>query len=188
MRWFNLRRLNIVLHRDVGYLIVAMVIIYGISGIAINHIADWNPNYTHIKEVARIEPINSQERDSIILEAITKLKLETPPETFFRPDSFTAQLFYPGRTYSVDLPTGNVLIESNPKRPVLYEMNQMHLNATKGIWTYIADVFAVSLIFMGFTGLFMLRGSTGFAGRGKWLVGIGSSIPLLYWIWNQYLQ
>ncbi len=44
---FNWRRWNKILHRDIGYLSVAMVFIYGISGLAVNHIADWNPNYTH---------------------------------------------------------------------------------------------------------------------------------------------
>ncbi len=188
MKRFNWRRLNIVLHRDVGYLIVAMVIVYGVSGLAINHIADWNPNYSYSKESEQIGPISAAERDSIISEAVKKLDLPSHPETFFRPDSFTVQLFYPGKTYSIDLPTGKVLIETNPPRPVLYEMNQLHLNAAKGIWTYIADLFALGLIFMGFTGLLMLRGSTGFAGRGKWLVGIGAAIPLTYWIWHQYLQ
>lgn len=38
------RRWSIVLHRDVGYLATAMTLAYAISGIAVNHIADWNPN------------------------------------------------------------------------------------------------------------------------------------------------
>jgi len=37
------RRWNNTLHRDVGYLVVALTLVYGISGLAINHMADWNP-------------------------------------------------------------------------------------------------------------------------------------------------
>ena len=188
MMQFKWRRWNIVLHRDIGYLSVALVIIYGVSGLAVNHIADWNPNFDRRKEIVTIEPIGSTEKDTIIALAIKRLQLTSLPENYFRPDPETAQLFYPGRTYSIDLPTGNVLIESNNRRMVLFEMNQLHLNAPKGIWTFIADIFALSLIFMGISGLFILKGKTGLMGRGKWLVLIGTAIPLLYWIWFQYLQ
>ncbi|MEW5800146.1 MAG: PepSY-associated TM helix domain-containing protein [Bacteroidota bacterium] len=183
---FNWRRWNNILHRDVGYLTVAMTLMYGISGLAVNHVADWNPNYTKEKEFIKVEPFVSASKDSVIAEALEKLKLSEEPKNFFRPDPETAQLFYQSKTYSIDLPTGNVLIESTARRPVLFEMNQLHLNAPKGIWTYIADLFAVGLIFMGFTGLFMLKGKTGLAGRGKWFVGVGISIPLIYWLLYLY--
>ncbi len=179
---FNWRRWNNILHRDVGYLTVAMTLIYGISGLAVNHVADWNPNYSMGKEFAKIEPFVAVSKDSIIGEARQKLNLSEEPKNFFRPDPETVQLFYQNKTYTIDLPTGNVLIETTVRRLVLFEMNQLHVNATKGIWTYIADLFAASMIFIGITGLFMLKGKTGLLGRGKWLVGIGTAIPLIYWI------
>lgn len=184
----KLRRWNIVLHRDIGYLSVALVIIYGVSGLAVNHIADWNPNYVQEKQFITIEPIHAGEKDTIAARALTALNISDTPENVYRPDPETIQLFFPGRTYTVDLPTGNVMIEKVTRRMVLFEMNQLHLNAPKGIWTYIADLFAVSLIFMGISGLFILKGKTGLGGRGKWLVLIGTIIPLGYWIWYQYLQ
>ncbi len=39
------RRWSIALHRDERYVAAALTIAYSISGIAVNHIADWNPNY-----------------------------------------------------------------------------------------------------------------------------------------------
>lgn len=179
---FNWRRWNNILHRDIGYLTVAMTIVYGVSGLAINHVADWNPNYAKSKEFITVEPFASLSQESIVAEALEKLKLSEEPKNFFRPDPETAQLFYQNKTYSIDLPTGNVLVESTARRPVLFEMNQLHVNAPKGIWTYVADLFAASMIFIGITGMFMLKGKTGLLGRGKWLVGIGVLIPLLYWM------
>ena len=41
----NWRRLNNIVHRDLGYLAVGLTIVYGISGLAVNHKADWNPSY-----------------------------------------------------------------------------------------------------------------------------------------------
>ena len=92
------------------------------------------------------------------------------------------QLFFEGRTYRIDAPTGQVIVEETRTRPVLFELNQMHLNASKGVWTVIADVYAVALIMMAMTGMLVLRGRVGLSGRGKWLVAIGALVPLVYWL------
>ena len=44
-RRFQWRRWNNILHRDIGYVCVALTVIYAVSGIAVNHIHDWNLNY-----------------------------------------------------------------------------------------------------------------------------------------------
>lgn len=184
---FSWRRWNNILHRDIGYISVALIIIYGISGLAVNHMADWNPNYSKVKETFEVEEFRSDSTSGIVMEAMSKLDLSVEPLNVFRPDPETIQLFYRGTTYSIDLPTGSVLKESIPPRRVLYEMNQLHLNSVKGVWTYIADLFAVALIFMGISGMFVLKGSTGLVGRGKWFVAIGVLIPVFYWLMYLYL-
>ena len=45
-RKFKWRRWNNILHRDIGYLAVGLTVVYAISGVAVNHRADWNPSYT----------------------------------------------------------------------------------------------------------------------------------------------
>jgi hypothetical protein len=183
MAQFKWRKWNNILHRDIGYTVVALTLIYGISGLAVNHIADWNPNYKIDKELITIARIETTDRDSMVSEALEKLQLTEEPTNTFRPDPETLQLFFDKRTYSIDMPTGNVLIEHTRPRRVLYEMNQLHLNAPKGIWTFIADLFALSLIMMAITGMFMLKGPTGITGRGKWFIAAGTLIPALYWIY-----
>ncbi len=183
MKW---RKLNNILHRDIGYLIVGLTIVYAISGVAVNHIEDWNPN-THIeKEVREIEPITSLEQAEMVKEAITKLHITDSLYDSFRPDEATLLLFFEQQTYSIDLPTGNVIYEKIQPRRVLYEMNQLHLNSPKGVWTYIADVYALSLLLVAITGLFVLKGKTGITGRGAWLTSIGIAVPLLYWLYYLY--
>ena len=81
-------------------------------------------------------------------------------------------------------PTGKVIIEETRPRPVLFELNQMHLNASKGLWTVLSDIYAVALILMALTGMFVLRGPVGLGGRGKWLVGLGALIPIGYWVYT----
>ncbi|MCB9249542.1 MAG: hypothetical protein H6613_13835 [Ignavibacteriales bacterium] len=53
----KIRKLIRKLHRDVGYIAFGLTIIYSISGIAVNHVSDWNPNYS-IEKDSLIIPIN----------------------------------------------------------------------------------------------------------------------------------
>lgn len=177
----NWRKLNNALHRDVGYLIVGLTIVYAVSGLAVNHRADWNPSYRVGKRALEIAPIAAAERDEIVRQAREALALGEP-RAVFRPDPQTLQLFYEKESYSVDLPTGAVIVEGVRKRPVLWEMNQLHLNTPKGAWTWIADLYALALLLMSVTGLFVLKGRTGITGRGAWLTAAGVAIPLACWL------
>jgi len=180
IRW---RKWNNILHRDIGYLVVALTVAYCISGIAVNHINDWNPNYRITKEFISIPPIHAESRDEIVAQARASLRLEKEPRNAFRPDPSTLQLFFEDKTVSIDLPTGNVLIERATPRRVLFEMNQLHLNRPKKLWTYIADLYALALLVVSVTGLFVLKGKNGITGRGAWLTAIGFVIPIVYWIY-----
>jgi hypothetical protein len=177
----NWRKLNNALHRDVGYLIVGLTIVYGVSGLAVNHRADWNPSYRVEKRTLRIEPIRATERAEIVRQARAALGLGEP-RNVFRPDPQTLQLFFETEKYSVDLPTGAVIVDANRPRPVLHEMNQLHLNTPKGAWTWIADLYAVALLFVAVTGLFVLKGRTGITGRGAWLTAAGIVFPIVCWL------
>ena len=64
------------------------------------------------------------------------------------------------------------------RRAVLFEVNTLHLNNLKGTWTYVADVFALALMFLAITGMTMMKGRHGLAQRGKWFVGAGLLIPV----------
>jgi hypothetical protein len=175
------RRWSIALHRDIGYAAVALTIAYAISGIAVNHVADWNPNYRVTKAAAQVAPITVQETPAIVAAAMERLKLSSPPRSSFRPDPNTVQLFYRGTVYHVDLPTGKVIVETTVPRPVLYEMNQLHLNHAKKAWTWIADIYALALLVLAVTGMFVLKGRLGITQRGAWFTAAGL-IPVGYWL------
>jgi len=181
MAW---RKWNNILHRDVGYLIVGLTLVFGISGLALNHVADWNPNYRQTKVALQIAPLEGADRDALVADALRKLDLIETPRNAFRPDPDTLQLFFEGRTYLIDAPTGKVILEHTRIRPVLYEMNQLHINASKGVWTVVSDLYALALIMMAVTGMFVLRGRNSLGGRGKWLVGAGALIPIAYWLYR----
>lgn len=186
---FHWRRLNAATHRDLGYLSVALTLVYGVSGLAVNHIHQWNPNYRQTRRFEQIRPLPREESTEWLATA-AKAELK-PAGTFksaFQPDEDTLQLFYRETTYSVDLATGQVLVEATRPRPVLYALNQLHLNAPKRLWTWIADLYALALILLALTGMFILKGPKGITGRGAWLVAIGTAVPAAYWAWFAWLR
>ncbi len=181
------RKWNNILHRDIGYAAAALTIIYAVSGIAVNHIGDWNPNYQVLKETIEIQPIHDAATTDMKINIMEQLNLPDEPKSVFRPDPETIQLFYSGKTYTVDIPTGKGVIEYIRPRRVLFEFNQLHLNAPKKVWTWIADIYAGALIIVSITGLFVLKGKNGITGRGAFFTIFGALIPAVFWIWYQYL-
>lgn len=184
MSW---RRWNALIHRDLGYLIVGLTVVYSISGLAVNHIADWNPNYRKISKCLEIGPLDrGLEERELAQQALSRLKELKSSKGTFQPDGDTLEIFMKDGKYSVDLPTGKVLYEGMQPRPVLQAMNRLHLNKTKRAWTLIADLYALSLLVVVLTGLFILKGKNGLAGRGAWLTAAGALLPIGYWIWWTY--
>ena len=181
----SIRKIIAMLHRDIGYLAVGMTLVYAISGIAINHMGDWNPNYRQVEQVLQIQPLDIDlSQEELTKKASQQLNLPQPRASF-QPNENTLQLLYgdtDGRTYNIDLPTGKTIMQGNQPRPVLYFLNMLHRNAPQKMWTYIADLYSVSLMFLAISGLFIIKGKNGITGRGAWLTSIGIIIPILYCI------
>jgi hypothetical protein len=181
----RVRRLIRVLHRDFGYFLVGLVTFYCVSGVAVNHIDDWNPSYsTSVTNVA-LAPLEGATLDALEREVVAKAGLN-PDEVAgrHRPDPRTVVVFLPhGGEARVDIATGEGTIRRVRTRPFLFESNVLHLNHLKGVWTYVADVFAVLLLGLALTGLFMLKGRTGLGGRGKWFVSAGILLPLAFLVY-----
>jgi hypothetical protein len=57
--------------------------------------------------------------------------------------------------------------------------NYLHYNPKKW-WTVISDIYAISLILLATTGLFIIKGKNGIKGRGAWLTGLGIIVPVVY--------
>lgn len=185
IQWRNWLR---ILHRDIGYIAAGLTIIYSISGIAVNHVQDWNPNYVISESTSQIGTVpdsivNSDNLEIFILEKIGEVgKLKNS----FYPDSNSVKIFVEGNTITANIKTGEVLQEKVKSRAVFRETNFLHLNAPKKVWTYVADVFALALIFLAISGLFMIKGKKGISGRGAWLTGLGFLIPLAFYLIYYY--
>ena len=58
----NIRRWIIAIHRDVGYFFTGFIIIFATSGIALNHIDHWNPNFIIERRLVEIELPDASEK------------------------------------------------------------------------------------------------------------------------------
>ncbi len=176
MRW---RKVFRAVHRDLGYVAVALTIAYALSGLAVNHLDDWNPNYRFDEEAVDIGPLSGSLAD---MEAVVVQKLALDRHTvrghFQETDTLFRVYLAEGQEAAIDIRTGKGTLKHLTKRPVLFEVNAMHLNNLKGIWTYVADIFAVALMVLAITGMTMMKGDRGLAGRGKYFVLAGLGIPV----------
>ncbi|MCP4447044.1 MAG: hypothetical protein GY811_17105 [Myxococcales bacterium] len=181
IRW---RKLFRTLHRDIGYAVAALTLAYCISGIAVNHIDDWNPNYTFVN--TRIDvgglPVGDYQAMQDHVVTVLELNPKSVKGHFMETETLFRVFLTNTEEVSVNVETGRGLFKQVKTRAVLYELNALHLNSIKGIWTWVADIFALMLIILVLTGLFMMKGKRGIAGRGKWFVGAGLAIPVVF-IW-----
>ncbi len=179
MKW---RKWNIILHRDIGYLCVGLTIIYAVSGVAVNHVADWNPNYIVKRDSCKIEP--KIVSGNITLNDVTAILQELGEtgeyKNHFRPDSQNLQIFVEGNSITVNLNNGNVIKESIRNRTIFRELNFLHLNHPKKLWTYFADIYAIAIAFLAISGMLVIKGKKGIKGRGKWLIAIGILLPVIF--------
>lgn len=169
-----------IFHRDIGYVAVALIIAYGVSGLAVNHIEDWNPSYTFAERGFDIGPLPAGDPAALADAAITRLRLDRASvRGHFLETARELRVFLTdGQEARLDVTTGKGKLKLVARRPVLFQLNALHLNNLKGAWTYVADVFAVALMFLAITGMTMMKGDRGLRGRGKWFVGAGLLIPV----------
>lgn len=174
----KIRRWNLEWHRDLGYFFSSLIIIYAISGIALNHVNDWNPDFIIHKQTVITPKLNT--RDKVNAKNITefsKLVGEENYKVFDFPTNSQVKIYYDNATLHINLETGEGIYEKLTKRHVFYESNVLHRNSLNG-WKWISDIFAFMLIIISVTGLFILKGKYGFKRRGIWIMLAGLLFPV----------
>ncbi len=175
----KLRRINRAVHRDLGYFFFGMCIIYGISGIALNHRHHWNPNFI-IKQTGFNVALDAESEE--VMDWVEASLKEINEEGSYKTHVVSGEnmrIFINGGTVNVNIATGEGVLETVRKRPVFNEINFLHYNTPRKLWTWFSDLFAVGLIILAITGLFVLKGKNGFQKRGVYFVSIGILIPVL---------
>lgn len=176
----NWRKYNRATHRDLGYFFFAMSVIYGLSGVAINHLNDWNPNYVVTNIAIELgHPIATDINKQGVLEILDQYGEKDNYKKYYFPNTETLKVFLDGGSVLINMTTGSGNIEKLKRRPILHAMNYLHYNPGKW-WVWFSDLYAVSLIILAISGLFILKGKNGITRRGAWLSIAGIIIPILF--------
>lgn len=179
MKW---RKVNFILHRDIGYLCVGLTIIYAISGITLNHISPtFNPNYRIEKTTGSVSALTKAAKPDMeyIRHVLDELDESGKYKSGASLSPRVLRIFVEGNTIDVNLDTGQVQMEKVEKRTIIYGLNALHLNKAKGLWTWFADIYCIALLILALSGALMIRG--GQKKRHLRLTAFGIVIPIIFY-------
>ncbi len=167
-------------HRDAGYFCVGLTVIYAVSGLAVNHIGDWEPNFRQIQREHQLAPPIPLGEEQLVKAALAASGVPGPVREVFREagDKLTIEL--DSRSLLVDLRTGRIAEEGQEPRFFLRAANWLHLNRGKKAWTLVADAYAIGLLCLAASGLLMFPGRRGLFGRAGLIALSGALVPALY--------
>ncbi len=177
------RRLCVALHRDLGFFFAGIIVIYALSGIFMNHRRDINPSYSvEVTEMTLPATFPAHKAD-VSNEAVERLiegigEKEHLTKHYFVKDNLKI-LLKGGSSLTFDMNTRTGTYERVSQRFLIGDMVKLHYNPGRW-WTVFSDIFAVSLIIISVTGLFIIKGKKGITGRGAIELIAGLLIPILF--------
>jgi hypothetical protein len=166
-------------HRDIGYLAVGFTVIYALSGIAMNHIDDWDPNF-HASERSRaIAPISDELSDADAAQRIASAAgLTGKIDDLYRAGDEVRLSFADGSKATA---IGDSLtVQTRRDRMFFRVADWLHATRGKQAWKFIADAYAALLLYLAVSGIFMIKGRLGLRWRGATLIALGLAAPLGY--------
>ena len=177
------RKWSRAIHRDLSFFFAGIIIIYAISGIALNHKRDFNPNYSISRQeltlTSKFPMAPNADRQTVDI-LLSQVKEQDAYAKHYYYEQQKMKVFLKGgSSLDIDMNTGSAVYEKLQKRPLLNAFNQLHMNPSRW-WTWFSDIFAISLLIITITGMVMLKGSKGFFGRGGIEFIIGLLIPIIF--------
>ena len=177
----QVRKINNALHRYLGYFFFGMTIVYAFSGLALNHLHDWDPSYIVITKEIRIDT----DQDLISLDeagvraVFGHLMGRRGYKSHYYPDRSTIKIFTRAGGITIDTGTREGVLERVMRKPFFFGVNFLHYNPVK-YWTYFSDLYCLGLLILAITGLTVRKNRNGVSGTGGWLTLAGVLIPFIY--------
>ena len=177
----KIRKLLRILHRDFGYFIVGMTIVYALSGIYLNHRHDFNPDYKIFFTEFQTEITPQTEVDeNAVIRALEKQNRDVLYKKHYIDGEGRIKIFIENGQAEIDPDTGRAAMSYLQRRPIIFEMNKLHKASIGTIWKWVSDFMAVILIFVAVSGLFILKGKRGLKRWGWWFTIGGIIVPILF--------
>jgi hypothetical protein len=170
-------------HRRLGFLVTGMLLVFAVSGIALNHQSHWDPYYTNSKTREVVEGLRpSMSEDELDQYLRQRYGVEEDLESAFWESSLNVTMTYTnGVAYVIDLQDKSIVKEVTRKRPGIYNLIHLHLNGIKGLWIFAADAFAVGLIVLSLSGIYLAKGR--YTRNEYFFLTAGILIPVLFYLY-----
>lgn len=172
---------NRLIHRDLAYFFLGLIIAFSISGITLNH----RESFSSREYTVKTEPLTVKlpEDKTKVTEAYFKSIANTiaPEIEFeaFRARGNNGRIYFDGAFASIDLITGKGEIEFVKPIPVLKQMAILHQTTNKW-WIWFSDIFGIAMLTITITGMFISKGKYSFKKRGWFLTVIGLIFPFIF--------
>ena len=174
-KWFR------IIHRELSYVFAGMLLVYAISGIALNHKNSFNSQYSITRTEYQFAPTAQEATDQAQIDKwLSACGVAGQEIQHYFPDANTLKVFLKGNSnLVVHLGTGNAVLEQVRKRPILGSLSKLHYNPGKA-WTWFSDIFAGAMVIIVLSGILMLKGKHSLIGIGGVEFLVGMLIPLLF--------
>jgi uncharacterized protein len=167
------------IHRDIGYLAVGFTVLYALSGIAMNHIDDWDPNFHASEKTFAIAPIPDDLSDAEASRRIADAAgLTGKLDDVFRAGDEVRLTYASGS--KVTAIGSTVTVQLRRDRLFFRVADWLHATRGKQAWKFIADAYAALLLYLAVSGIFMIKGRLGLRWRGATLIVVGLAAPIGY--------
>lgn len=177
----KVRKLLRILHRDLGYFIVGMTIVYALSGIFLNHRHDFNPDYKIFISDFKVDvPNKSNYSDAEVKAIVASVDEDVVYKKHYLNNQGYIKVFIASGELVFDPQTGEGTMQYLQKRPIIFGMNKLHKASIGTTWKWLSDIMAVILLFVAISGLFLLKGKRGLRRWGWWLTIAGFVVPLVF--------
>jgi uncharacterized protein len=164
-------------HRDVGYLAIGFTVIYAVSGIAQNHIEDWGEvSYRTYEKTLQIPAVADDAPDEVAIAQVANAAgLGKPSGSFRAGDEVRLEYADGAKATAIG---SELTIQGRERRAFIGWANWLHTARNKHAWKYAADAFAVLLLYLAISGIFMIKGKLGLRWRGAVMITAGLAVPI----------
>ena len=150
-KWFR------IIHRELSYVFAGMLLVYAISGIAMNHKNSFNSQYSITRTEHQFAPTPQATVNQAQIDAwLSACGVAGTEIQHYFPDDNTLKVFLKGNSNLV-----------------------VNLSSGKA-WTWFSDIFAGAMVVVVLTGVLMLKGKHSLIGIGGIEFLIGILIPLAF--------
>jgi hypothetical protein len=171
------------IHRDFGYLAIGFTLIYAVSGIAQNHIEDWGDvSFKATERTLTLPAIPDSTPEIVAVKSVADaVGMGTPTAHSRAGDEIRLEYSNGSKATAIVAASGTtVTVQARTRRAFIGLANWLHTARHKKAWKYIADTYAVLLLYLALSGIFMIKGKLGLKWRGSILISTGILVPVMY--------